>query len=188
MKSKAFLLALSILTMFLTMEAQSQTHPQPFPHPQVTDPPQDWLWIILNNNKFRIGGIEGGAATYGYSVGLPVFWVQDQVKIVPMAGWFWNAPAGWSGNDSVGGKLLYYFQQQRRLAPGEANFYAGLSTFSTSGSWNRNGEYQTGVAVGVEPFYNRYWKLGLELQLGLRSTETSDTVYGGIGVIVGFGW
>lgn len=183
MKKIAILFSLFVIIIHTT-EIHAQNQPKPLPDPQVINPPDGWFLEIFLNNKFRIGGLEAGASTYGYSVGLPVFWVKDQVKIVPMAGWFWQTHAGWSGNEAVGGKILYYLQKQRHVSPGEMNIYAGISNLA---GWDI-GEHQTGLAVGMEPFYNRYFKLGLELQLGLRGGVSEDRVYGGVGVVVGFGW
>lgn len=91
----------------------------------MTNPPNDWFLKMLFNNKFRIGGIESGTSTYGLSMGPPVLWAADQVKIVPALGWFWKAPVGWAGQASLGGRVLYYLNKQADLTIDNMNPYAG---------------------------------------------------------------
>ncbi len=181
MKKIVILFSLFIVIIIHTTALAQQ--PQPIPDPEMTDPPRGILTNLLFNNHFRIGGVEGSASTFGYGLGLPVFWVQDQMKIVPMAGWFWDTLPGWSDREAVGGKVLWYFKKQRQVLPGEVNVYTGISSLAGADI-----EHHTGIAVGMEPFFNRYLKLGVEVQLGLRSARGADRVYGGVGVVVGFGW
>lgn len=184
MKSKAFLLLLTVWILFFTAEAQSQTHPQPFPDPQVTNPPDDWLLKLFLNNKFRIGGVETTASTYGYSVGVPVFWAADQLKIVPVLGWFWEAPVGWAGQAALGGRVLYFINKQQDLLKGDINPYVGGFSIMEEG----NSQHNSGIAIGIEPNISRYLKLGFEIQAGLRSENDEDRAFGGAAVTIGFGW
>ena len=183
MKPKAFLFVLTILMLFIVTESKSQTHPQPFPNPQVTNPPDDWLLKIFLNNKFRIGGVESRASTYGYSVGIPILWAADQLKIVPVFGSFWEAPAGWGGKETVGGRVLYYFNKQASLTWGDMNPYAGGFSM-TEGDVIHN----SGIAIGIEPYISRYFKLGFEIQAGLRSENGEDRAFGGAAISFGVGW
>jgi hypothetical protein len=183
MKSKVFLLVLTLLMLFITSEVKSQTHPQPFPDPQVTNPPDDWFLKLLFNNHFRIGGIEAGTSTYGYSVGVPVLWAADQLKIVPMLGWFWQAPSKWSGQAALGGKMLYFINKQQNLSKLGMNPYVGGFSMMEG-----NSRHNSGIAIGIEPNISRYLKLGFEIQVGLRSENGEDRGFGGAAITIGFGW
>jgi len=183
MKSNFFLFVLTILTVFVTAEVKSQSHPQPFPNPQVINPPDDWLLKIFLNNKFRIGGVESSASTYGYFIGGPVLWAADQLKIVPVMGRYWRAPEAWAGQSSIGGRVLYYLNKQASLVKGDMNPYIG--GFSLT-----EGEviHHSGIAIGVEPSISKYFKLGFEFQAGLRSENGEDRGFGGAAISIGFGW
>ena len=84
MKKKLFvvLLILSVATGAFE-KALAQHSPNPLPTPAVVDPPWNWLQVIFMNNTFRIGGVEAGISTYNHHIGLPVFWVQNQLKLAP---------------------------------------------------------------------------------------------------------
>ena len=183
MKTKAFLFVFIVLTIMMSSETLAQNYPKPFPDPQVTNPPNDWFLKLLFNNHIRIGGIEASTSTYGYSVGVPVLWAADQLKIVPALGWFWEAPNDWAGQASFGGKVLYYLNKQSDLPRGNMNPYAG--GFSVS---QGSGLHHSGIAIGVEPYISRYFKLGFEIQTGLRSENSEDQPFGGAAVTFGVGW
>lgn len=182
MKTKAFLFILLSLMVLGNVEVKGQTNPQPLPDPQVSNPPEDWWLQILFNNHFRMGGVETGISNYGYSVGLPVFWVGDQLKVVPVIGWFWASSRGWSRQGTIGGKALYFLNKQQSLSKREINPYIGGFSL-TEGDY-----HNSGIAVGFEPKLSNFFKLGFELQAGLRSEYGEDKPFGGAAITIGFGW
>lgn len=183
MKKITFVFLPFIMIAGLSVEVHGHNQPRPLPDPQVTQPPEDWLLTIFVNNHFRIGGIEAGASTYGYSVGLPVFWVQDQLKLVPTLGWFWQTRSGWSNQGVLGAKALYFLNKQKDLSKREMNPYIGGFTMVDGDSY-----HNSGIAIGFEPNISRYLKLGFEIQAGLRSHNGEDRTFGGAAITVGFGW
>jgi len=184
MKNKLFavLLMLSVATGAFE-KALAQHSPNPLPNPAVVDPPWNWLQIIFMNNTFRIGGVEAGISTYSHHIGLPVFWVQNQLKLAPQLGWFWNRPESWDTREIYGGRVLYYLNNQQTLMKGDINPYAG-----GFGMVSGSGHHNSGVVVGMEPFISRYFKVGFEVHAGLRTHQGEDKAFAGAGIIVGFGW
>lgn len=183
MKIVRFLYLLFALTVLLGSNLYAQDYPQPFPDPRDQDPPDDWLLEIFLNNSFRIGGVETGISTYGCQVGLPVLWAGDQLKIVPTLGWFWDTPNGWGAEAALGGRVLYYLSKQEDLERGNMNPYAGgFSLMQGSGLHN------SGIAIGFEPRISKYFKLGFEIQAGLRSRHEEDKAFGGAAITIGLGW
>lgn len=183
MKAKTFLFILIVLIAATSSEVYAQKKPHPLPGPTVTNPPNDWFLDILFNNKFRIGGVESTASTYGYSVGLPVLWAADQLKIVPVVGRFWEAPGGWSGHAALGGRVLYFINRQQDLLKGDMNPYMGGFSIIEG-----NSIHNSGIAIGIEPNISRYLSVGFELQAGLRSENGEDRAFGGAALTIGFGW
>lgn len=183
MKAKSFLFILVVFIGVTSSEVHAQNYPQPVPNPQVTNPPNDWLLKLLFNNKFRIGGVESGASTYGYSFGIPVIWAADQLKIVPTLGRFWQPTTGWAGQAAIGGRVLYYFKKQDDVFKGNMNPYAGGFSIMQGSSL-----HNSGIAIGIQPHLSRYLKLGFEIQAGLRSENGEDRAFGGAAITIGFGW
>jgi len=175
------LLSLSIGT--ANLFAQDRPRPQPLPGPQVVNPPEDLIFDAVVRNRFRIAGVEAGVSTYSSTIGLPVLWVQDQVKIVPVIGRMWSRPNNWDGTDIYGGRILYYANMQQNLSRRNINPYAGLA--GVVGSAN---EYNIALAAGIEPFYSRYLKLGIEVQAVIRQEGINDRLFLGAAFTVGIGW
>lgn len=184
MRSDRMILFLSLFCMFtvLTENVVAQEFPRPNPGHGAVDPPQDWQQWIFRNNTFRAAGVEAGISTYNYYIGFPVFWVQNQVKIVPQMSLFWNQPESWRHSHAYGGRALFFLNNQRMLNRGDMNPYAGGFT-AIAGR-----EHNTGIVVGVEPFFFGYLKIGFELHAGLRSHYGEDKAFGGGGIVVGFNW
>lgn len=184
MKSGKNLLFLSLLCISFTVAdaAWAQRAPQPFPGPGTVDPPQDWRQWIFRNNTFRVGGMEAGISTYNYYIGLPVFWFQNQVKLVPQMSLFWNQPESWRHTQAYGGRALYFLNDQQMLNTGDLNPYAGGFT-AIAGR-----DHNTGIVIGIEPFISPYLKIGVELHAGLRSHYGEDKAFTGVGIVMGLGW
>jgi len=184
MKSGNVILFLSLLCIsFLLVDTASAQRPaEPFPRPGTVDPPHDWREWIIRNNTFRAGGVEAGISTYNYYIGFPVFWVQNQLKLVPQMSLFWKQPQSWRHKVAYGGRALYFVNNQYLLERGDMNPYLGGFT-AIAGR-----DHNTGIVIGVEPFISRYLKIGLELHAGLRSHYGEDKVFTGAGIVVGFNW
>ena len=184
MKSGKLLLFLSLfcISVVLADEAWAQRTPQPFPGPGTVDPPQDWREWIFRNNNFRAGGVEAGVSTYNYYIGVPVFWVQNQVKLVPQMSLFWKQPESWRHKQAYGGRALFFLNNQFLLNRGEINPYIGGFT-AIAGR-----DHNTGIVIGIEPLISPYLKIGVELHAGLRSHYGEDKVFIGAGVVLGFSW
>ncbi len=130
--------------------------------------------------------MEAGVSTYGYSVGVPVLWAADQVKIIPVMSWFWQAPTRWSSQGVLGGKVLYFINKQNFLPQGDMNPYVG--GFSIIEGNSLHNRHNSGIAIGIQPNFSRFIKLGFEIQAGLRSDNGEDRAFGGAAITFGFGW
>lgn len=144
---------LFIIVTGLSAEVYGQNQPRPLPDLQVTNPPDGWWLQIFLNNHIRIGGIEGGASTFAYSVGLPVIWAEDQGEDCAHGRLVLGYASPLVGRRGCWRKNSHYFKKQRQAVPGEMNFYTGISSLVSSDK-----EHQTGMVFGVEPFFNRYFK------------------------------
>src|SRR5690625_837208 len=184
MKSDIVLLYLSLLciTFLLVDTASAQRPVGPYPRPETMDPPRDWRQWIVRNHTFRAGGAEAGISTYNYYIGVPVFWIQNQLKLVPQMSLYWRQPESWRHQVAYGGRVLYFVNNQYLLERGDMNPYLGGFT-AIAGR-----DHNTGNVVGVEPFISRYLKIGLELQAGLRSHYGEYKGFTGAGGVVGFSW
>lgn len=119
---------------------------------------------------------EVSVLTYGATISFPVFWIKGRVKMVPLAGVFWNSFSddGSVLNPAVGGKLLVYFRRQYNDRPHINSFYAGIGGMSSNiGSWGQeyNDEESIDVIVGYDYTINSTFQIAPEIRLGVSHDD-----------------
>lgn len=132
---------------------------------------------------------EGSFTNYGFTIGVPVFWIEERVKIVPSVGLFWQdfVTDGFNFNPAAGGKFLYYFNKQLFGHSLVNSLYAGVGGIATVTNFlgrEVTQQSRAGLILGYDYSLNSSVSIAPELHLGINANEEFLPA---IGLVLHFG-